>query len=401
MSQQSFVPVILGSNKGSYSIARAFHEAYSIKSEMILKMDLGATAYSTIMNKHLYPDLLNDFPAAAEQFKGRIDRLYPQVPKIIIGSDDWFVEQLIRHRSMFEGDWVVPYVDFPTLERAVDKSSFYQICASNDIPHPHTYDIDRDLDRLDSDQPYVVKAANSSTYQNFDFEGKKKAFLCENKQQAADAISLIQEAGYDDDIVLQDYLKLEATNQASITAYRSPHDHELKMVCFGRVMVEDPMPDALGNNLVILTEAMSDELFHHTLRLMEELEWVGYANFDLIHDGKHFNFLEINPRLGMTNYYATAAGFNVARYYVEDFIYHDKEGLDIEGKQILFNSIPKFLTKAMVGHTPYWPAVLQCYQKSEVYNALVYQPDKHWRRQVYTTLNKYNYVKKFKSVGKI
>lgn len=95
MTNQTFVPVIIGSNKGSYSTARAIHEAYGVKSEMILRLDLGATAHSSIMNKHIYDSLLEDFPHVMENVKRRIDDKYPDSPKIIIGSDDWFVEQVI------------------------------------------------------------------------------------------------------------------------------------------------------------------------------------------------------------------------------------------------------------------------------------------------------------------
>lgn len=401
MKQREFIPVIIGSNKGSYSLARAFHEQYGINSELVIKLDLGATAYSHILNKHFREDLLDNFPQAMDGVKADIDQAYPDVPKMVFGSDDWFVEQLIAHRDLFEPDWLVPYVEESILDRAVNKSTFYEICEEIDIPHPRTYPADGDLSHLPADQAYVVKAADTPVYQNLDFEGKEKVFLCENQKEAEDAIHLIRDAGYDREIVLQDFLDLKATYQCSVTAYRSPHDLEVKMNCFGRVMVEDPTPVALGNNLVIITERAPDKVYQDAERLMEHLDWVGYANFDLIYDEKtdEYAFLEINPRLGMTNYYATAAGGNVAYYYVEDYLKHEDLDQVIYDKQVLFNSIPKFLTKKVVGDTEYWKNIEACYQEGEVYNAFDYPADQHWRRKLYVKLNMYNYYKKFKEIN--
>lgn len=402
MTNQTFVPVIIGSNKGSYSTARAIHEAYDVKSEMILRLDLGATAHSSIMNKHIYDNLLDSFPNVMENVKRRIDDKYPDLPKIIIGSDDWFVEQVITHRHIFEG-WTVPYVSKSIHDRAVDKSNFYNICQAHDIPHPETYSIEKDIADLAEDRPYVVKAANTPVYQNLDFEGKEKVFLCSNKSEAIEAIKLIQKAGYKEEIVFQEFLELKPLYQGSVTIYRSPHDRQVKMICFGRVIVEDPMPESLGNNLVIFTERGSQKVYTDSVKLMEALDWTGFANFDLIYDERteEFKFLEINPRLGMTNYYATAAGVNVARYYVEDYIFKRAMELEIGDKETLFTSIPKLLVKHEAGHTSYWPKIKEAYQSHEVYNAFSYSKDNHWRRRLYVFLNEINYIKKFRSIGRL
>lgn len=403
MTTKEFIPVIIGSNKGSYSIARAFHEAYGKKSEVIIREDLGATAHSSIMNKHQYSELLDDFPKVAKSFKRRLDDMYPQTQKIILGSDDWFVEQVIKERAIFEGDWLVPYVDQETLNRAVNKSSFYEVCEKHQIPHPRTYDSDGDLSLLPADQAYVVKAANTPVYQNLEFEGKEKVFICENRAEAEAAINLIRQAGYQDEIVLQDFISSQPPEQATITLYRSPHDQEIKLFSFGRIMVEDPTPLALGNYLTILTGEAPQKVLADASTLMEALNWTGFANFDLIYDSRQqvFNFLELNPRLGISNYYVTAGGANVSRFYVEDYLFEQPMPFQQTEKAALFNSIPKVLTKAVVGKTPYWENIQDCYRNHEVYNALLYDQDKHWKRQLYVTLNKYNYIKKFKQVGRI
>ena len=133
------------------------------------------------------------------------------------------------------------------------------------------------------------------------------------------------------------------------------------------------------------------------------MELTGFANFDLIYDDRtdEFKFLEINPRLGMTNYYATTAGVNVAHYYVEDYMFERKMDLAIGDKETLFTSIPKFLVKHEAGHTSYWPKIKKAYQLNEAYNAFSYSKFNHWRRRLYIFLNEINYIRKFRSIGRL
>lgn len=400
MQTQDFVPIVIGSNKGAYSLCRAIHEYYRIKPESIIVHDLQGTKYSQIITKHFYPHLLTDFPQTMQEVITHFSAAYPDLPKIIFGSDDWFVEQLVTYRDLFPNDWTVPYVSQAIHDQAIDKSNFYEICQTHHIPYPQTFS-ESELDQLPDHLSYVVKAANTPLYQNLSFKGKEKVYLCPNKSHAQAAVKLIREAGYHDSIVIQEQLALKPTYQASITAYRSPHDLEIKLISFGKVMVEDPTPESLGNNLVILTQEIDPKVYDDSKRLLEALEWTGFANFDLIYNERtgEYNFLEINPRLPMTNYYATAAGGNVAKYYIEDYLLKKPMDLTILRENVVFTSLTKHLTQKVIGQTPDWQTVASCYQKGQVYNAFSYHKEWDPRRHLYVLLNKLNYYRKFKRVN--
>lgn len=400
MQKQNFIPIVIGSNKGAYSLCRAIHEYYNIKPESIIFQDLQGTKYSTIVNKHFYSNLLTDFSTAIQQIIEHFNQQHPELPKIIFGSDDWFVEQLIKNRAIFPKKWILPYVTKDIHDQAIDKSNFYQICHDHNIPYPKTFPEDQ-IGQLPDDLAYVVKAANTPLYQNLSFNGKEKVYLCANKVRALEAINLIRDAGYEDTIVIQEKLELKPTYQASITAYRSPHDLEIKLMSFGKVMVEDPTPESLGNNLVILTQEIPTKVYDDAKRLLEALEWIGFANFDLIYNERteEYNFLEINPRLPMTNYYATAAGGNVAKYYIEDFLFNRPLELEVLHKNIIFTSLTKHLTQKVIGQTPDWKTVAECYRRNQVFNAFSYRQEKDPRRHLYVLLNKLNYYRKFKRVN--
>ena len=53
-------------------------------------------------------------------------------------------------------------------------------------------------------------------------------------------------------------------------------------------------------------------------KLLEDLHFVGYSNFDVKYDERDgsFKFFDFNTRQGRSNYYVTNSGFNVAKYVV-------------------------------------------------------------------------------------
>ena len=58
--KENFVGVILGGDMNSYAVARAFYEAYGIKTIVLGRFPLYPTNYSKIIEPYYNKDLLNE-----------------------------------------------------------------------------------------------------------------------------------------------------------------------------------------------------------------------------------------------------------------------------------------------------------------------------------------------------
>src|SRR5699024_8815580 len=108
-----------------------------------------------------------------------------------------------------------------------------------------------------------------------------------------------------------------------LNAYVDQH-HHVKMMCLGHPLLEDPTPQAIGNYVAIMPDY--DQTMYETVqKFLEEINYTGFANFDLKYDSRdhQFKFFEINLRQGRSSFYVTLNGYNLAQYYVRDYVLND------------------------------------------------------------------------------
>ena len=114
------------------------------------------------------------------------------------------------------------------------------------------------------------------------------------------------------------------------------------MLCLGHVLLEEHTPHGLGNHALIITEP-NEALVMKVKALLEDLKYVGFSNFDIKYDTRDgkYKFFEINTRQGRSNFYVTGSGFNLAKYIVEEYIYHKDLPLEIAKEEHLWTVVPK------------------------------------------------------------
>ena len=340
--EREFIPVLFGNDINVYSMARAFYEKYGIKSKVFGKALMGTCYKSKLVDfteiKNLdTPDVmipvLNDFAMANTTKK-----------LLAVGCGDNYVKGLAQNRENFKSNVIVPYDNYDFLEELMDKEKFYALCEKNGIDYPKTYICTiRDYDKLNPhfDGPYILKPANQVEYYKKKFEGQKKVFKIDTKKELERIVKKVYDAGYTDNMIIQDYLPGDDTYMRVLTCY-SDKNGKVKMMCLGHVLLEEHTPYGIGNHAVIITE-YEPELMDKFKAFLENINFKGFSNFDIkydVRDNKYKAF-EINTRQGRSNFYVTGSGHNIAELLVEDFIYNNPIDEDIARNEHLWMMVPK------------------------------------------------------------
>ncbi|WP_035054076.1 carboxylate--amine ligase [Carnobacterium pleistocenium] len=396
IESQTFIPVLLGGNLGAYSTARSFYEAYKVTSLVLCTMVTGPIDHSIFIDPVVEPKMMQ--PEVLINLLKDIDTRYPNKKKILLASSDNSVELIINHKELFPSDWIIPYVDKKIFYHATNKASFYDICEKEGVPYPKSLVISEYKEQLPFDFPIIIKPTNSMKYHSIDFPGKEKVYICETPAAYKKIIQDMKDNGYADEIILQEYIPGDDSLVGVATVYSSHDTGEVKVVAFGQTLLEDHTPSAIGNHLAILTRK-EDQIVRDVTKLVKATGWTGFSNYDVKYDSRNqtYKFFELNARLGRSNYYVTAAGKNVAVYYVKDFIEHEFIDYSVADNQILYSAVPKKLLLDNIHSRETKNIVQQLYKAKEVFHPLASQDEPSIKRKLYVKIATLNYFKKFKT----
>lgn len=340
--EAEFIPVLFGNDINVYSVARAFYEAYGVRSRGFGKALQGPCYRSKLLEftqvdkldtKEVITVVLNQYAEANKEKK-----------ILAIGCGDSYVKALATAREDFEDNVIVPYADYDFLNSLMDKEQFYALCEKHGIDYPHTYVVTAQ-DYKDAKPPfaapYILKPANQVMYYAHKFEGQKKVFLLKSAQELADTLNKTYAAGYTDHMIVQEFIPGDDTNMRVLTSY-SDRNASVRMMCLGHVLLEEHTPYGIGNHAVIITED-NQELYEKFKKLLEDIRYTGFSNFDIKYDSRDgkYKAFEINTRQGRSNYYVTGSGHNVARLFAEDFVYNRAIAEDISREEHLWMVVPK------------------------------------------------------------
>lgn len=317
------VPVLLGGDLNSYNVARAFHEKYGVRTHVFGRYPIGPTKNSKIVIFHTVPKMDID-DIMVEELRNFAEK-NADARLILLGCTDDYAAMIIRNKERLEDKYVCPYIDEPLMDKLVSKAVFYEMCDKYGIPYPKTKVLSSDFsadelteENLGFSYPIIVKPSSSIAYWKHPFDGMKKVYVADNKDEAYSIIKEIYAAGYPDKMILQDMIPGDDSNMYVLTAY-SDKDSKVKMMCLGHVLLEEHTPKGLGNHAAIITEQNS-ELTSRFRALLDEMGYRGFSNFDIKYDSRDGSMraFEINLRQGRSNFYITAAGINIAELLTRD-----------------------------------------------------------------------------------
>lgn len=404
LADQPFLPVIVGGHVGAYSIARAFHEAYQVRSVIVTSVPGWVTDHSAILEVVLCERPLDPDALAATLRSPQIGGV--PVRKIVVATSDTLVDTLGELGDRVGDDIVIPYVGAGPRELATRKHTFAQVAEAAGVSQPDTHVLDLAepgfLDVVDvSPFPAIIKPTAPGAWAAVDFEGKSKVHTVTSPAELTDLVNRIHASGYRDKLILQDRIPGDDTGMRILTCY-CDHQSRVRFASYGRTLIEEHAPGLLGVPAGILT-GQNSEIVDQAARLLRELKWVGYANFDLKYDPRDGveKFFELNPRLGRSNYYVTGAGINPVTYYVDDWLdgtLPDGEDRVESTDRTVYSVVPKRTLKWALGpHPELWAEVRQVIKDGGLRNPLHYKAERDPRRWAKVLAAGVSYDRKFRT----
>ncbi len=396
-SRKPFIPLLFGGDINVYSMARAFHEAYGLRSCAIGKFNSGPAYNSRIIDytanpkadvQEVFLPLVNDF---AEAHKDEL--------VLLLGCGDNYLQLISSNKPNYRENVVAPYIDIDLMNRCINKEIFYSMCDEVGLEYPATFIYRKELGHeftLPFDPPYIIKPADNVDYWQHPFPTQKKVATAKDRAELLTILDNIYEAGYSGSMILQDFIPGDDSYMRVLTSY-SGKDGEVKLMCLGHVLLEEHTPHGIGNHAVIVTESQP-ELEEKVRRVLEHIHYVGFSNCDIKYDRRDgkFKIFEINVRQGRSNYYVTGSGHNITKWLVEDWLYDQPvEKINVSNAS-LWTVVPQgVIFKYIVPR--YHPQLKQLIREGKCCNPLLYAPDNGMGRMLRTYKNIYGHYKKFKT----
>ncbi|MDU1864152.1 MULTISPECIES: carboxylate--amine ligase [Anaerococcus] len=321
---EEFLPIVLGSDLNTYSIAREIYEAYEIKPVVATSMILLPCIDSQIINIYKKENFSKD----SEVFKEVLDRIYEENKDtyknfIIFAPDDVMRTYALKNIDKLDFNPIMPYASIEVIKDLSTKNDFYKKIKELGLA-PKTFIASKENYKdLSYPNEVFIKPDNDVFYKSLDFEGQQKGYHSKSIDETIKILERIFNAGYDYNILVQEFVVGGDGSEYTIEGYRSENTISMAM---SKNILLDKRVEWIGN---FVAKVDSDEkiLFDYARDIVKILGVYGLFNIDFkkdIRTGKFYSF-EINLRQGRSHYFATLNGVNTSKLAIEDKIFGREE----------------------------------------------------------------------------
>lgn len=356
MSKHDFLPIILGSDENAYGTARLLREAYpAVTPLLVCTQQLIPTRHSRLFDCRIIDGFEREevFPAALQGVLREKAQEYEKL--LVIPCSDYYTGLLCRHSAAFEGLIANRFIPESLLETFDTKDKFYALCEQYGLDYPKTAIAAPDereaiVESPPFDFPIVVKPENSNAldYLRCHFEGQKKVFFFDTKEEYLAMIRSMNASGYRGKLILQEFIPGGDDAMRVLNTY-SDADGHVRAMCLGQPVLEYYDPKSAGNYAAIVSRG--DALLYDKMQqFLEQLGYVGFANIDMKYDSRtgRYVLFEINPRLGRSSYFCRAAGLNMMELLVGDVVYGRRAACVYNEATALWSNVPRGILKKYV-----------------------------------------------------
>lgn len=398
----NFIPILLASDINVYSMARAFHEEYNVKSIVLARLNSGVINHSKIIDFRLSPKL-----DETDYFLDEMNKLYEELKPqnkllLLVGCADHYVRLIVNNKDKLKDKFVLPYTDINTLNKIVLKETFYKLCEENNIDYPKTYVYkcgDSLNFKLDFPYPVILKPSDSVDFFKNTFKGQYKVYTLHNKEELDEALKKIYDNGYKGNMIIQDKIPGRDNRMYDLHVFCGKNK-KVQYMNLGNVLLEEHTPKGLGSNAATIT-TYNPILMEKIKNLLEKIGYQGWCDCDLKYDERDgkIKIFEINIRQGRSHYRNTGSGYNVAKFIVDSFI----ENKDDEKKETIFVKepffwyvVPKRIVLKYVDDKEQIAMVKKLLKEKKCCHSLFYKGDRSIRRLKYLVMRNRNQFRKYK-----
>lgn len=393
-----FLPVLLGSDVNVYGMARSFHEEYGIASVAIGKGRLNATSNSKIVNVEVVEPNIEDDKVFCNTLVSFAKR-YAGRKLLLVPCGDNYIKLLVRNQDKLRDYYEFECIDEDLLLQLSLKENFYKVCTEHGFAFPKTasctFENYKTIE-LPFDFPVIIKPSNSVAYWNCSFPHKKKVFVAYNKQEFDDILNAIYGSSYKDHLILQEYIPGDDSNMRVMNCYCG-RDKKVKLISLGNALLEEHSPEGIGSYAAIINST-DEELSQRMKNFLEDIGYIGFANFDMKFDSRdgQYKLFEMNLRQGRSSFFVTAGGYNLAKWLVDDIIYHKEMGCTVATSKALWTIIPTSIIFKYVQDEAVKAEARELIKQGKVCHSLYYKGDRSFKRWLGYRKNQFHYHQKYK-----
>lgn len=397
MKKSNLMPVLLASDINVYSMARAFHEEYKVKSLLVARECKGPAENSRILMTKIVKKL-----DETDVFLDTMEEIYHKYKDktlILIGCADHYVRLIVENKEKLRQMFIVPYADKAVIDNIVLKETFYGLCSRYGLDYAKTLIYTPDMNyhfKLDFDFPVVLKPSDSVKYNKNSFFGQHKVYFINDRVELIRILKLIYGNGYNGNMIIQERIPGDDSAMYDLHVYVGS-DHKVKLMNFGNVLLEEHTPKGIGSNAATLVD-YNEELMNKIQVLLEDIGYEGLADCDLKYDyrdGKYKMF-EINIRQGRSHYRVTGGGDNLAKYIVEDYVHRNPLELKYVKDDYFWHVVPLGVVFKYVKDKEKLEKITKLVSQKKVSHSLYYKKDLGFRRWIYLKLRDINQYRKYR-----
>lgn len=400
---EKFIPVILGSDENAYGTARLFRKAYDVMPLLVCVRELIPTYYSRIFRLKRIENFDSEdvFPDALDALLDELGKEYENI--VVVPCSDYYSSMLIKNSKRFEGRISGKFISEDLLDRLDTKDKFYALCEKYGMDYPKTYvalpeDRIDAADKLPFDFPIVVKPENSNAYDylHASFEGKKKVFFFDTKEEYLKVMESMNRSPYKGKLIIQEFIAGSDSAMRVMNSF-SDGDGKVRAMCLGQPILEEYAPKTIGNYAAIISRS-EENLYAKVKKFLEDIGYVGFSNIDMKYDAKNDRYVmfEINPRLGRSSFFVSGTGINMMKIMTDAFVFGKKDDCVFGNEETLWMNAPKKIIKEYIFDEKLKKEALGLIRNKKYFTTLKNREDRSMKRRLWIMRYYHGQHKNFK-----